>query len=380
MSFMLFYLKKLFRCFSVIFIFSLLTSCICDIKEETKEDGGPVFIEVPAVLQTIAVRDTGDAADDPAIWIHPENPEESLIIGTNKKRGLAVYNLKGQEVYFTPLGRVNNTDVRYGFPLKDRTVDIVVASNRTHNSITIMEIRAGGELINIGSEEIISGINKVYGICIYHDRMKREYYVVVNSKEGEVEQWLLMASGNNSINAELVRSFHVGGQTEGCVADDENGFLYVGQEDRGIWKYFADPEKGNERTLVDDFSNPHLQMDIEGLTLYRAKGGAGYLIASSQGNNSYAVYDRKGDNNYIGSFRIIDGTDGIDGTSETDGIDVINLDLGQSFPHGFFIAQDGYNYDGDVLINQNFKIVGWERIANSFDPPLIIDNTYNPRD
>lgn len=373
-------LKKPFRYFSMIFILSLLTACICDIKEEAKEGGEPVFIEVSAMLQTVAVRDSGDAADDPAIWIHPERPEESLIIGTNKLRGLAVYNLKGQEVYFSPVGRVNNTDVRYDFPLKDRKVDIVVASNRTHNSITIMEIRPGGELTKIVSEEIISGISEVYGICLYHNRNKNEYYVVVNSKEGELEQWLLMASGNNTINAELQRSFHVGGQTEGCVADDENGFLYVGQEDHGIWKYFADPERGDERTLVDDFSNPHLQMDIEGLTLYRAKNGYGYLIASSQGNNSYAVYDRMGDNEYIGSFRIIDGTGGIDGTSETDGIDVISLDLGPSYPHGFFIAQDGYNYTGEELSNQNFKMVRWEHIANSFDPPLIIDNTYNPRD
>ena len=29
------------------------------------------------------------------------------------------------------------------------------------------------------------------------------------------------------------------GQLEGCVADDILGHLYIGEEDRGIWKYAA---------------------------------------------------------------------------------------------------------------------------------------------
>lgn len=37
-------------------------------------------------------------ADDPAIWVHPQRPGESLIIGTLKDAGLVVYDLRGRVV------------------------------------------------------------------------------------------------------------------------------------------------------------------------------------------------------------------------------------------------------------------------------------------
>lgn len=239
-----------------------------------------------------------------------------------------------------------------------------------------MWIHPDGRLEDLSDDNIISGVDEVYGFCFYRDKKTDSYYAIVNSKSGMVEQWQLYAE-DYEIQGKLVRSFEVGGQTEGCVVDAEHEWLYIGQEDGGIWRYHANPEYGDKRTLVDDFSNPQLAADIEGLSIYFAADGKGYLIASSQGNNTYAIYDRI-DNHYIGSFKVIDAELG--GTEETDGIDVINLNLGPLYPNGFFIAQDGYNYEEGVLVTQNFKMVPWERIANSFDPPLIIDNSYNPRD
>ena len=89
----------------------------------------------------------------------------------------------------------------------------------------------------------------------------------------------------------------------------------------------------------------------------RRDDGTGYLIASSQGDNSYAVFRREGDNSYVGSFRISDGR-GIDGTSDTDGIDVAATPLGASFPSGVFVAQDGENDEG----TQNYKLVPLDQI------------------
>ena len=67
---------------------------------------------------------------------------------------------------------------------------------------------------------------------------------------------------------------------------------------------------------------------------------------------------------YLGSFRIVDGT-GIDGTSDTDGIDVTTANLGAAFPRGVFVAQDGSNTGG----RQNFKLVPLERILSPSDTP-----------
>ena len=51
---------------------------------------------INASVETQPVATDGDAADDPAIWLHPSNPERSLVIGTNKQSGLTVYNLRGE--------------------------------------------------------------------------------------------------------------------------------------------------------------------------------------------------------------------------------------------------------------------------------------------
>jgi len=164
------------------------------------------------------------------------------------------------------------------------------------------------------------------------------------------------------------------------VADDEPGVLYIGLEDHGIWRYHAEPDMGNERTPVGDFNNPMLATDIEGLTIYYGADGSGYLIASSQGNNIYAVYCSTEPNEYPGNFRIIDKKGGIDGTEDTDGIDVTNLSMGELYPHGFFIARDGCNYENGQKTTQNFKIISWEKIAVASTPLLLIDNSYNIRD
>jgi 3-phytase len=141
------------------------------------------------------------------------------------------------------------------------------------------------------------------------------------------------------------------------VADDELGRFYIGEEAVGIWRYGAEPGDGDARTQVDAAgAGGHLASNIEGLTLIFGSGRGGYLIASSQGNSTYALY-RRDDNAYLGSFAIGAG-DGVDGVSDTDGIDAIAANLGPAVPQGVLVAQDGKNDDG----NQNFKLVPLEEV------------------
>lgn len=304
-----------------------------------------------------------DSADDPAIWINKNNPDKSLIIGTDKKGGLAVYNLDGSEVKYYSAGSLNNCDLRYGFPLNGDSADILAASNRTMQSISIFRINESGELDTIHSRIIKSEMtDEVYGLSMYHNKKTGLFYVFVNSKAGEVEQWELFSTGDK-IDAKLVRSFKLGTQTEGMVADDETGILYVGQELAGIWKFDAEPSGLITGVIVANSSeeNPNIKYDVEGLAIYPTDSLNGYLIASSQGNYSYAIFERQGENKYLGSFRIADGA--IDGVEETDGLDVSTFPL-PAFPKGVLVVQDGYNYDGKKKKSQNYKIVDWQQIES----------------
>lgn len=329
-------------------------------------------------LETVAVNSGVDAADDPSIWIHPVDPSLSTIIGTDKTEGLVVYDLGGEILQKVLIGRVNNVDLRYNFPLDGGQVDVVVATNRTQNSLVIYQVNLETrELEDIAAREIVSDVEEVYGVCMYLSPFSGKTYAILNSSDtGEVEQYELLDNGAGRIDAQLVREFVVGSQTEGCVADDELGLLYIGEEGVGIWKYGAEPDSGEERAQVDSTgSEGNLTADVEGLTLYYGPDGSGYLIASSQGSSEFVIYERGGENAYLGSFVVV-GANGIDGVSGTDGIDVTAFGLGGFFPNGLFVTQDDLNID--PVDNQNFKFVPWEKIAELFG--LRIEPSMNPRE
>ncbi len=331
------------------------------------------LISVSADVETDPVPNTGDAADDPAIWVHPSDPALSVILGTDKKGGLAIYDLSGQELQYVADGRINNVDLRDNFPLGDQRIALVAVSERSDDVLLFYTVDSPTRsLINVTSRPIEIGIGEAYGLCMYYSVRTGEYYVFVNDEDGRVEQWRLFDDGNGRVDGELVRSWAVGSQTEGCVVDDERGRLYISEENVGVWKYSAEPDAGETRVLVDSVDGGQLVADVEGLTIYYGMGGSGYLIASSQGSDSFVVYQREGDNAYVGTFEISAG-ETIDEVTSTDGIDVINLALGNDFPAGLFVAQDGSSAEDGW---QNFKLVSWAHIAEALG--LTIDIRWDP--
>jgi 3-phytase len=328
-----------------------------------------------ATVETTPVPSSGDAADDMVVWVHPTTPSSSLVIGTDKNTGIGVYNLAGAQLQFLSDGDMNNVDLRYGFRLGTKEVALVTAGNRSNDRLAAYAVDADQRrLYNVVSTPIPIGF-AVYGSCMYRSQVTGDYYFIVNSDGGHVEQWRLFDNGTGHVGATRVRSFDVGSATEGCVCDDENGWLFIGEEGVGIWRYGAEPGAGTSRIQIDSTgSSGHLSADVEGLTIYYTAGGGGLLLASSQGNNRFVAYNRTAPHAYRMTFQIgANSALGIDAVSDTDGIDVVNLGLGSAFPSGVFLAQDGSNSGG----NQNFKLVPWQSIANSVSPPLPIDSTYD---
>lgn len=321
--------------------------------------------EVVPVVETEPVAGSGDSADDAAIWINPNDPTLSRVIATDKKTGLLVYDLQGRIVQRLDDGGMNNVDVRPAFRLGGRIVDLACATSTDDNTIAVYAIdRETGRLSRAPGGRIETGMRVIYGLCMYRDAAGRTY-VFVNDRASNVHQYRLHDRGG-AIEGELVRSFTVGGGVEGMVADDELGLLYIGEEENGIWRYGAEPGfNQNGRRLVDTTMSGRLTADVEGLALAVLADGSGVLIASSQGSSTFAVYDRRPPNDYVGSFRIVEGN-GIDAVSETDGIAATTFAIPPMFPGGLVVVQDDRNTTPDGRrLNQNFKYLRLDEVLQA---------------
>lgn len=323
----------------------------------------PVLSVVKPVVQTDVVMSQGDAADDPAIWVNPKNPAKSRVLGTNKQQGLEVYDLQGKRVQHLPVGRLNNVDVRPGFTLGSHTVDLVVATNRDHNSLNVFSIdRESGELKAVG--EIATPVKDIYGLCLFK-APSGEIYSFANDKDGTFVQHRLFAKGDQ-VQGELVRQFKVATQPEGCVADDQRQRLFLGEEDVAVWTVDARPDQPATLTSVVKVGE-QVHDDIEGLALYQTEKD-NYLVISSQGNDSYVVVDAEPPFALRGAFRVgVNAQAGIDGTSETDGLDVTSANLGGPWSKGMLVVQDGRKRMPEQA--QNFKYIPWSDVVKTLHLP-----------
>lgn len=314
-------------------------------------------VQVMPTLQTEAASQRGDVMDDPAVWHHPARPELSLILGTDKRAGLDVYNMQGKRVQRLTVGRLNNVDVRYDLAWQGQPHDIAVASLRDDNTLQLFAIDKQGKLHNAG--KVATSMTEIYGLCQYHSDSSGAHYVFVNDKAGLIEQYRIDSDGERWQGV-LVRSLQVPSQPEGCVADDKRGILFVGEEDHAIWQFAAEADAtptGEAVILVDGM---RLVDDIEGIALAEHNGNS-YLVVSSQGNDSYLIYDAAPPYAERLHFRI--GTNpllGIDGASETDGLEVTTRSLGPGFEQGALVVHDGRNRMPEQ--GQNLKLVPWRAL------------------
>lgn len=320
-----------------------------------------LIVEVPTFIESDIADRAGDTMDDPAIWVHPSAPEKSRVLGTNKRWGLLSFNMQGQQVQRLGAGRLNNIDLRQGVRLAGKSRDIAIASNRDRNSLSIFDINDQGKLTQL--TEQATTLRDIYGLCMYQPE-EDELYVFVNEKSGVIAQIALQWQGKY-LKATEVAKFSVPSQPEGCVADDEQQRLFVGEENEGIWLFDLTAAKPQESAKMIIKAGGHLVADIEGISLYKPNSEKGYLVVSSQGNDSYLLYDSEPPFAYVDRFRIgVNADKGHDGSAETDGLDVTSSAVGIGvWAQGMMVVQDGRNRMPDE--NQNFKWVPWSMISQT---------------
>ncbi len=307
--------------------------------------------------------------DDMCIWIHPTESSKSVIITADKKaEKVFVYDLEGSVLQVLSMPKPGNIDVRYGFPLGGKKIDIVAYLQRKkgHRIIVFAVEPKTHQLKRVDDNSILVG--KGVGGTLYHSQKTDKFYFIKTAEKkgkGGIEQFELFDDGKSKITGRKVRQWDLAG-CEGAVADDESCALYISQEDKGVWKVGAEPGEPTPGELIIKTWKNGLMFDVEGLTIYKSHTREGYLMVSNQSRNSVKVYQLGKEDKFLGTFHI-------DGAIHTDGIDMTNVCLGIRFPKGLFVChtdQEGSNRC-PVLVTP------WESIARGLN--FKVDVSWNPR-
>lgn len=257
-------------------------------------------------LQPVVITDpTAHDTDDPAIWINPKDPAQSLVIGTDKDSdgGLYVFDLAGKnlkEKNVLGLKRPNNVDIAYGFPLRGIPTDIAVVTERETDRLRIFSlpdmkpVDGGGLPVFAGEQE-----RKPMGIALYTRSGDGAIFAIAGRKSGPAQgylwQYRLTADSAGIIRGEVVRKFgNYSGkkEIESIAVDNELGYVYYSDELYGVHKYYANPDQGNSELAL--FGTEDFKEDIEGISIYKSTSQTGYILISNQQADQFIIYPREG--------------------------------------------------------------------------------------
>ncbi|WP_224994935.1 phytase [Cesiribacter sp. SM1] len=343
----------------------LLFSCQ---TQSTQNEALASLADSSGIIKPLFVTDTVmHDTDDPAIWINHDNPAQSLVLGTDKDQdgALYVFNLEGkvqEDKVVRGLQRPNNVDVEYGLLLNEKLTDIAVTTERFTGKLRIFSLPdmqpVDGGGIDVFEGEVGLEFRDLMGIALYKRPADSAIFAIVGRKNGPKDgnylwQYHLQDNGRGHVQASLVRKFGAFSgrkEIEAIAVDDELGYVYYADEQAGVRKYHADPEKGGEELAF--FATEGFGQDQEGISIYSMKEGRGYLLVSDQEVNQFRIYTREGtaENPHAHQLvRVIRAS-----TVSSDGSEVVNYPLPPYFPNGLFVAMSD---------DKTFHFYRWESLA-----------------
>lgn len=324
----------------------------------------------PAIAPRVITQAVRHDSDDPAIWLHPTDPAQSLIFGTDKNAdgALYVFRLDGRAVpdrVVPALNRPNNVDVEYGLTLSGSRLDIAVTTERGSGKIrvhSLPEMRAvddGGIQVFAGERE-----GRAMGIAMYKRPADGAIFAIISRKDGPTDgtylwQYRLQDNGMGRVKATKIRAFgkYSGkGEIEAIAVDDALGFVYYSDERTGIRKYHADPDSAYANKELAVFGTTGFAKDREGIAIYPVSPHSGYVIVSNQACNTFHFFKREGEprqpheHRSVAVLRL--------STQSTDGIEATAASLGTAFPNGMLITMSN---------DKTFHLYSWLDLLQGVD-------------
>lgn len=321
-----------------------------------------------AIPPRVVTEPVSHDSDDPAIWIHPEDPARSLILGTDKhpeNGGLYVFDLDGKIVAdrcVRGLRRPNNVDVAYGFRLGDRRVDVALVTERNASRLrvfTLPDMRAvdgGGIPVFDGDPERLP-----MGIALYTRPRDGALFAIVSGRvgpsDGYLWQYRLEDDGAGRVRATKVREFgRFSGvkEIESIAVDGSLGHVYYSDEQVGVRQYRADPDAPEASRELALFATTGFAGDHEGISIYPTGERTGFIVVSNQDGDTFRLYRREGEpgdpyrHAFVREVRL--------STESSDGNEVTATPLGPRFPGGLFVA---------MSTDRSFHFYSWRQLMDA---------------
>ena len=335
---------------------------------------------VSVIKPKIVTEPTRHDTDDPAIWVNEDDPEASLILGTDKNEdgAIYVYDLNGKiqtDKVVRGLKRPNNIDIEE-FEFGDGSeIFIAVTTERLTNKLRIFSVPDMLSIDNGGIEVFTGEIDRApMGISLYKRESDDVIFAIVGRKSGPSDgylwQYRLDGNPDGTIGATMVRSFGTYSgekEIEAIAVDDEYGYVYYSDEGVGIRKYHADPDQTNEELAL--FATTGIADDHEGISIYKTDMGTGYIILSDQQANKFHFFSREGTQQNPHDHQLIKVINAA--CNFSDGSEVTNASLGSLFPKGLFVAMSD---------DKTFHFYDWEDLAGDdllIAPDGLVEHTEN---
>jgi 3-phytase len=350
--------------FHLLYIASLIALAACNSKPSGEtSDGNSIDVDTAAAIQPVVLSDSvKHDTDDPAIWINPDDPAKSLVLGTDKNEdgALYVFDLNGKIIadkVVRNLQRPNNVDIAYGLNINGKATDIAVLTERKANKIRVYSL-PDMKAIDNGGIEVFTGETErdPMGISLYTRKDDKAIFAIVGRKSGPAEKYLwqyqLTDDGKGNVTGKVVRKFgkYSGKkEIESIAVDNELGYVYYSDEQVGVRKYHAHPDSSSTELAL--IRNIGFAEDNEGISIYKTGDQTGYILISDQGADKFHIFSREGkkgaphDHQLLRIVKVA--------AHQSDGSDVTNVSLNPTFSKGLFVVMS----EGKV-----FHYYRWEDI------------------
>jgi len=252
-------------------------------------------------------------------------------------------------------------DVEYGLVLNGVPTDIAVTTERFTNKLRVFSLPDMKPVDN-GGIEIFEGQDQraPMGIALYKRPSDNTIFAIVGRKEGPTDgsylwQYRLEDDCTGNVKGTKIREFGTWSgkkEIEAIAVDDELGYVYYSDEGVGVRKYYADPDAENANQELALFGTDGFAEDHEGISIYKVNDGTGYILVSDQQANAFRIFKREGEPDDPHNHQLVKIVPV--SCNESDGSEVTNAVLNETFPVGLFVAMSD---------NRTFQYYSWTDIA-----------------